>query len=170
MAVYMIHFDYNIGRPTLILMTLNVNTLLPDSYWLRRFLLHGARNCVFGKAKQLCCLVSKLNSSSSRCIVISRRYFWYHRDWLQGLHPRQRQNYFVCRHVQSTLGYNSIFIVHKVLLLPLCKTAVAQTSLPISPSAKVEFTATHTFQGVFLMPDWPIFLLTLSVLCAGFLV
>lgn len=169
MTVYMIHFDDNIGRPTLILMTLNVNTLLPDSCWLRRFLLHGARNCVFGKAKQLCCLVSKLISSSSRYIVISRGYFWYHRGWLQGLHPRQRQNYFVCRHVQSTVGYNSIFIVHKVLL-PLCKTAVAQTSLPISPSAKVEFTATHTLQGVFLMLAWAIFLLTLSVLCVGFLV
>jgi hypothetical protein len=45
-----------------------------------------------------------------------------------------------------------VLIVHKVLL-PLGETAVAQTSLPISPSAKVEFTATHTLQGVFLMPD-----------------
>jgi len=57
-----------------------------------------------------------------------------------------------CMSLCPTVGYNCIFIVHKVLL-PMGETAVALTSLPISPSAKVEFTATHTLQGVFLILD-----------------
>jgi hypothetical protein len=32
------------------------------------------------------------------------------------------------------------------VLLPVGEAAVAQTSLPISPSAEVEFTATHTHE------------------------
>jgi hypothetical protein len=57
-----------------------------------------------------------------------------------------------CMSLCPTVGYNYIFIGHKALL-PMGETAVAQNSLPISPSAKVEFTTTHTLQGVFLMLD-----------------
>jgi len=55
-----------------------------------------------------------------------------------------------CMSPCPTLGYSCIFIVHKVLL-PLGVTAVAQTSLPISPSAKFDFTVTHTLQAVIVM-------------------
>jgi hypothetical protein len=71
---------------TLVLTALNVNVyvLLPDSYWLRHFLLYGARNFVFDKTKQLCCPASKLVSISSSFIGISMGIFLV----LQGLVAR----------------------------------------------------------------------------------